>query len=79
MWFEGPAMSVLPNLGALSPYHTPVVRDPTKTDSTDLDFKYMGNKLNYETHRDDMNTTRQEKKLGPGAHGEEKHKHSPGA
>ncbi len=55
-------------------------RDPTKTDSTDLDSNTWGNKLNYEAHLDDMNTIRQGKKLSHGAHGEEKHnKHSPGA
>ncbi len=55
-------------------------RDPTKTDSTDLDSNTWGNKLNYETHLDDMNTIRQRKKRSHGAHGEEKHnKHSPGA
>ncbi len=54
-------------------------RDPTKTDSTDLDSNTWGNKLNYETHLDDMNTIRQRKKRSHGAHGEEKHnKHSPG-
>ncbi len=54
-------------------------RDPTKTDSTDLDLNTWGNRLNYETQLDDINPIRQGKKLGHGAHGEEKHdKHRPG-
>ncbi len=55
-------------------------RDPTKTDSTDLDLNTWGNKLNYETLLDDMNTIKQVKNLGHGSDMEQKHKkNSPGA
>ncbi len=55
-------------------------RDPTKTDSTDLDLNTWGNKLNYETILVDRNTIKQVKNLGHGSHVKQKHnKNSPGA